>query len=66
VQLLPSLHGAVLKVCTHPSAGTQLSVVHGLLSSEQRVGAPPTQTPAVQVSDAVHPLPSSHGAALKV
>src|SRR5262249_30744177 len=45
VQALPSLHGAVLFVWTHPDAGLQVSSVHGLPSS-QFGGGPPTHVPA--------------------
>lgn len=50
VQGLPSLHAIVLFVCTQPVAGLQLSVVHGLPSS-QEIGvvmhAPPVHIPPV-------------------
>src|SRR5262245_56268037 len=44
VQALPSLHAAVLLVCTQPVAGSQLSSVQGLPSSQPSAG-PPTQVP---------------------
>jgi glyoxylate utilization-related uncharacterized protein len=65
VQVLPSLQGAVLLVKTHPVAGAQVSSVHGLLSLHTSA-APPTQTPAEQVSLVVQALPSLHGAVLLV
>jgi len=65
VQALPSLQGAVLLVKTHPVAGAQVSSVHGLLSLHTSA-APPTHTPAEQVSFVVQALPSLHGAVLLV
>jgi hypothetical protein len=65
VQALPSLHGAVLLVKTHPVAGAQVSSVHGLLSLHTSA-APPTQAPAEQVSLVVQVLPSLQGAVLLV
>src|SRR3990172_1154910 len=47
-------------VCTQPVAGSQLSAVQRVPSS-QSGGGPPTQTPdALHVSPVVQPLPSSH------
>src|SRR2546427_313153 len=60
VQASPSSHGAVFGVWTQPCARSQLSVVHGFLSSQSR--GTPTQTPPVQVSpDVQTSSPSSHG-----
>src|SRR5439155_9927151 len=60
VQALPSSHGTVLGVLTHPVAGSQVSVVH-TLPSVQMGGGPPTQTPPAQVSAVVQALPSLQG-----
>jgi hypothetical protein len=49
VHAFPSLHGSVLGVFTQPVAGVQLSVVHGLLSS-QVGGVPATHWPSSHVS----------------
>jgi hypothetical protein len=65
VHAFPSLHGAVLLVCTHPVAGLHVSLVQPLLSL-QLGGAPPTQPPPLQVSFVVQALPSLHGAVLLV
>jgi hypothetical protein len=65
VQALPSLQGAVLLVCVHPVAGLHASSVHTFASS-QFGAAPPTHTPAEQVSLVVQALPSLHGAVLLV
>jgi len=66
VQALPSLHGALLFVWTHPIvAGSQESFVQGLPSS-QFGGAPPAQIPPLHVSNVVHSLWSSHGMLLFV
>src|SRR3990172_2528825 len=65
VQALPSLHGAVLLVCTHPVAGLQESSVQTFASS-QLVAAPPTQAPAAQVSLVVQALASLQAAVLLV
>ncbi len=43
--------------------GSQMSVVHSLLSS-QLFAVPPEQVPSVQVSPSVHPSPSSQGSPL--
>ena len=45
VQAFPSLHGAVLLLCTHPVVELQESSVHGLASSQPGAG-PPVQVPA--------------------
>src|SRR6185436_10345955 len=63
VQALPSLHGAVLFVNTHPVDGLQLSVVHTLLSP-QTIGAPAWHVPPPHVSPVVQAFPSLHGAVL--
>ncbi|PKN59548.1 MAG: hypothetical protein CVU56_00545, partial [Deltaproteobacteria bacterium HGW-Deltaproteobacteria-14] len=63
VQALPSSQGAVLAALTQPRAGSQLSSVQTLPSS-QSGGAPPTQTPAAQMSSSVQGSPSSQGAVL--
>ncbi len=65
VQALPSLHGAVLLVCTHPDAGSQVSSVQTLLSSQLGAG-PPTQTPPEHASFVVQALLSEQGAVLLV
>ncbi len=59
VQAFPSLHGAVLFAFTHPDAGSHESFVHAF-PSLQFGAAPPTQTPAEQVSPVVHAFPSLH------
>ena len=58
VQASLSLHGAVLLMWVQPVLAVQLSVVHGLPSS-QLGGEPPVQMPAWQVSLVVQALPSS-------
>src|SRR5207244_2690981 len=63
VHALPSLHGNVLFVLTHPTAGLQLSSVQPL-PSLQLGGAPPAHDPPEQVSFVVHALPSLHGSVL--
>ena len=65
VQALPSVHGAVLLLYTHPVEGLQLSSVHTFPSLQFR-GGPATQEPPEQVSFVVHALPSLHGAVLLV
>jgi hypothetical protein len=70
VQSSPSSQVPVVKtVLTQPvavpSEGAQLSVVHGLPSSQLR-GAPGLQVPAAQASGVVQTLPSLHGALLGV
>ncbi len=50
---------------SHPSTGSQLSVVHGLPSS-QTMAAPPWQLPPLHVSPLVHLLPSWQLAVLLV
>src|SRR4051812_47250791 len=63
VQPLPSSHGAELFVVVQPPSASQLSLVHGLPSSQ--VGAaPPTQVPPAQWSLVVQSLPSSHDTVL--
>ena len=56
VQASPSSQAAALLVATQPSLASQLSVVHGFLSSQPT--ALPWQAPAVQVSPSVHGEPS--------
>jgi hypothetical protein len=65
VQVLPSLHGAVLFVLMQPTAGLQVSSVQPL-PSLQLGGAPPTHVPPAQVSLVVHAFPSLQGAVLFV
>jgi len=65
VHALPSSHGAVFGVLTHPVAGLHESSVQPL-ESLQFGGGPPTQAPMLQVSLVVHALPSSQGAVLGV
>ena len=65
VQALPSLHGAVLFVWTHPETALQESSVHPL-PSLQFGAAPGTQVPALHVSPTVHALPSLHATAFKL
>jgi hypothetical protein len=65
VQASPSLQDAVLATWPHPDAGSQLSEVHGLASSQS--GAPPAvQTPKRQASPVVQALPSSQTAEFAV
>jgi len=63
VQASASSHGAVLFMWMQPTAGSQLSSVHTLPSS-QFGPEPPMQTPPLHVSEVVHALPSLQGAAL--
>jgi hypothetical protein len=63
VQALPSLHGLLLFVFTHPVPGLQVSVVQTLASS-QVSGGPPTHVPPEQTSPVVQALPSLHGLVL--
>jgi hypothetical protein len=65
VHRLPSLQALVLFACAHPLAGTQLSVVQTLPSS-QLGAAPPTHAPPAHVSLVVHALPSLQGSVLFV
>src|SRR5438034_11243571 len=60
VQASPSSQDAVFGVCTQPVAGSQLSSVHPLLSSQFR-GGPPTHSPSLQVSSVAQALPASQG-----
>ena len=60
VQALPSSQVRVLFVKTQPEAGSQLSVVQGLASSQAR-GPPPWQLPSPQVSPSVQASPSLQG-----
>ena len=64
VQASPSLQGRVLGVNLQPTAGSQLSDVHRLLSLQ--VCALPAQVPLAHLSPAVQALPSSHVAVLGV
>ena len=59
VQTLPSLQGSSLLLKIQPISASQLSVVHGLLSS-QLVTELPKHTEFWQLSPLVHALPSSH------
>jgi hypothetical protein len=62
VHRLPSLQApAFSPVCWQPSALSQLSVVHGLLSL-QSSAPPPLQVPFLQVSATVQASPSSQAA----
>jgi glyoxylate utilization-related uncharacterized protein len=63
VHALPSLHGAVLFVCTQPLDGLQLSSVQPL-PSLQSGGGPPTHDPLAHVSAVVQALWSSQGPVL--
>ena len=57
----PSLHDVPFATARlrQPATGSQLSVVHGLLSL-QLSGAPGEHTPSWQVSAPLHTLPSPH------
>src|SRR5439155_22770282 len=59
----PSLHDVPFATARlpQPATGSQLSVVHGLLSL-QLGGAPGAHTPGWQVSAPLHAFPSLHGA----
>jgi hypothetical protein len=57
VQALPS--SQTRRACVHPTAGLQVSIVHGL-ESLQLFGAPPTQAPPWQESVPVQAFPSEH------
>ena len=63
VQGLLSEHGTVLFVCPHPDAGSHVSFVQTLPSS-QLSPAPPRQMPPLHRSFVVHALPSLQGATL--
>src|SRR6266852_5356807 len=65
VQALPSLQGLVLLVCTQPVAGSQLSSVQTLPSSQLGAG-PPTQVPPLHASLVVQAFPSLQGLVLLV
>lgn len=54
---LPSSHGLLLALWMQPEPAAQLSVVHGLPSS-QSSGVAPAQVPLTQTSPAVHRSPS--------
>ena len=64
VHTLPSSQLAMAFRCLQPTAESQVSAVHGLLSSQGAVL--PAQLPAVQASLTVHGLPSSQLAKLAV
>jgi hypothetical protein len=59
VHAMPSLHGKVLFVKTHPVAGLQESVVQ-TLPSLHTSGVPPVQVPFWQVSAPLQRFPSLH------
>jgi hypothetical protein len=61
----PSAHGVPFDsgVLAHPEAGSQLSAVHTLPSS-QSTAVPAEHTPNWQVSSPLQRLPSLHGAPL--
>ena len=63
MQALLSVHGTALLSVAQPVAAAQLSVVHGLPSS-QVCAAPGVQRPAAQTSPTVQALLSEHGAVL--
>jgi phage-related protein len=65
VQAFPSSHAAVMFVWRQPVARSQVSVVHGLLSSQFGPG-PLMQDPLPHVSPTVHAFPSSQAAVLFV
>src|SRR5439155_24612025 len=65
VHALPSSQARVFAACTHPTAGSQESVVQTLPSS-QASGGPPWHAPFAHVSRVVHAFPSSHAAVLVV
>jgi hypothetical protein len=65
VQAFPSSQAIVLFVKTHPIVGSQLSVVHTLLSL-QTTAAPALQEPPPQTSPDVHAFPSSQAIVLFV
>ena len=58
VQALPSSHAAELAACWQPVFGSQLSSVHGLLSSQAFCVAPATHVPPAQLSPSVQRLSS--------
>ncbi len=68
VHELPSSQLAVLLAYTQPALASQFSVVQGLLSVQSTLGSSswPAQVPPLQVSLAVHLLPSSQGLLLAV
>lgn len=61
VHTLPSVHEPSLGMLTQPRVLSQVSAVHGLLSS-QAICPAPLQIPAMHWSTVVHSLPSSHSA----
>ena len=63
VQALPSLQTATFALCWQPLVGSQLSLVHGLVSS-QLTALPAWQAPLLQVSPTVQTLPSLQGTVL--
>ncbi len=60
MQALLSLHDAMFAACWQPFSGSQLSLVHGLLSS-QPIVLPGIHPPPRHASPTVQPLPSSQG-----
>ena len=60
MQPLPSSQGSAVLLLTQPLAGSQLSAVHALPSS-QSGAEPPTQDPPLHVSPVVHALSSLQG-----
>src|SRR5436190_15801796 len=60
VQPLPSSQGSVVLLLTQPLAGSQLSAVHALPSSQLGPG-PPAHDPPVHASPVVQALSSLHG-----
>ena len=65
VHTFPSLHEAVLLLCTQPLPGLQESSVHALLSLQLRLPVP-TQAPPMHRSVVVHAFPSLHTLVLLV
>ena len=63
VHALPSVQAALLAACRQPRFESQMSSVHGLLSS-QLMGDPAPHMPLPQVSPTVHEFPSLQGSEL--
>jgi hypothetical protein len=57
-KLLSASHGAELVPCTQPVVASQLSLVQGLLSSQESP-LPALHTPSAHASEIVHTLPSA-------